>query len=262
MAGTIFQKTRMSLTLWFRAVWWVTAQENGASALGLQRILGLGQYKTALTWLHKLRRAMVRPGRDRLDELVEVDEIYVGGKASGALGRKLDKKALVAVAAEETGAGVGRVRLKRMPDDSAASLETFILEAVEPGSIVRTDGWRSYSKLQALGYLHEASVKGGDPDRIDSDFPRVRRVASLLKRWLLGTHQGAVTHKYLDYYLDEFTFRFNRRNSRSQGQLFYRLLQQAVATAPAPCPSTVTGTKIPDSATRGNGPKPIPNHNI
>ena len=113
MAGTIFQKTRMSLTLWFRAVWWVTAQENGASALGLQRILGLGQYKTALTWLHKLRRAMVRPGRDRLDELVEVDEIYVGGKASGALGRKLDKKALVAVAAEETGAGVGRVRLKR-----------------------------------------------------------------------------------------------------------------------------------------------------
>ena len=215
MAGTIFQKTRMSLTLWFRAVWWVTAQENGASALGLQRILGLGQYKTALTWLHKLRRAMVRPGRDRLDELVEVDEIYVGGKASGALGRKLDKKALVAVAAEETGAGVGRVRLKRVPDDSAASLETFILEAVEPGSIVRTDGWRSYSKLQALGYLHEASVKGGDPDRIDSDFPRVRRVASLLKRWLLGTHQGAVTHKYLDYYLDEFTFRFNRRNSRS-----------------------------------------------
>ena len=263
MAGTIFQKTRMSLTLWFRAVWWVTAQENGASALGLQRILGLGQYKTALTWLHKLRRAMVRPGRDRLNELVEVDEIYVGGKASGAPGRKLDKKALVAVAAEETGAGVGRVRLKRVPDDSAASLETFILEAVEPGSIVRTDGWRSYSKLQALGYLHEASVKGGDPDRIDSDFPRVRRVASLLKRWLLGTHQGAVTHKYLDYYLDEFTFRFNRRNSRSQGQLFYRLLQQAVATAPAPCPSTVTGTKIPDSATRGNGPKvPIPNHNI
>ena len=153
MAGTIFQKTRMSLTLWFRAVWWVTAQENGASALGLQRILGLGQYKTAWTWLHKLRRAMVRPGRDRLAEWVEVDEIYVGGKASGAPGRKLEKKALVAVAAEETGAGVGRVWLKRVPDDSAASLETFIFEAVEPGSIVRTDGWRSYSKLQALGYL-------------------------------------------------------------------------------------------------------------
>ena len=197
-AGTIFHKTRMPLALWFRAVWWVTAQKNGASALGLQRILGLGQYKTAWTWLHKLRCAMVRPGRDRLAGRVEVDEIYVGGKESGTRGRKLGKKALVAVAAEEAGSGTGRIRLQRVPDASAVSLEAFILEAVEPGSIVRTDGWSSYSKLQSLGYRHAASVTGGDPARIDSDFPRVHRVAALLKRWLLGTHQGTVRHKHLD----------------------------------------------------------------
>ena len=239
-AGTIFQDSRKPLTLWFRAVWWVTAQKNGASALGLQRILGLGHYGTAWTWLHKLRRAMVRPGRERLAGWVEVDEAYVGGKQKGAPGRKLVKQALVAIAAEEDGAGIGRIRLQRVPDASAASLEAFILEAVEPGSVIRTDGWPSYSKLHDLGYRHEASVTGGDPSKTDKYFPRVHRVASLLKRWLLGTHQGAVEHKYLDYYLDEFTFRFNRRTSRSRGMLFYRLLQQAVATAPAPRPTMMS----------------------
>ncbi len=233
-AGTIFQGTRKPLSMWLRAMWWVTEQKNGASALGLQQVLGLGHYGTAWTWLHKLRRAMVRPGRDRLGGTVEVDETYVGGKEKGARGRKLGNKALVAVAAEEAGAGTGRIRLKRVPDASAASLEAFILEAVEPGSAVRTDGWPSYSKLAARGYRHETRVTGGDPARTDREFPRVHRVASLLKRWLLGTHQGAVGHPYLDYYLDEFTFRFNRRASRSRGKLFYRLVQQAVATEPAP----------------------------
>ena len=231
-AGTIFQGTRKPLSMWFRAVWWVSVQKNGASALGLQRVLGLSHYGTAWTWLHKLRRAMVRPGRDRLGGTV--DETYVGGKEQGGRGRKLGKKALVAVAAEEAGSGVGRIRLKRVPDASAASLEAFILEAVEPGSAVRTDGWSSYARLQARGYRHETCVTGGDPARTDREFPRVHRVASLLKRWLLGTHQGAVGHSYLDYYLDEFTFRFNRRTSRSRGKLFHRLMQQAVATEPAP----------------------------
>ena len=231
-AGTIFQDSRKPLTLWFRAVWWVTTQKNGASALGLQRVLGLGQYKTAWTWLHKLRHAMVRAERDRLTGCVEVDAIYVGGKERGAPGRSRGKKALVAVAAEEAGAGIGRIRLRRVPDASAASLEAFILEAVEPGSSVRTDGWPSYSQLHALGYRHRKAVTAGDPQRLDSDFPRVHRVAALLKRWLLGTHQGAVRKRHLNRYLDEFTFRFNRRTSSSRGLLFYRLLQQAVVTAP------------------------------
>ena len=233
-AGTIFQGSRQPLTLWCRAIWWVTAQKNGASALGLQRILGLRQYRTAWTWLHKLRRAMVHPERDRLSGCVEVDEIYVGGREKGARGRSRGKKSLVAVAAEEDGDGIGRIRLRRVPDASAARLEAFILDAVEPGSRVRTDGWSSYSQLQALGYRHRKAVTGGDPKRIDKHFPRVHRVAALLKRWLLGTHQGAVGKSHLNYYLDEFTFRFNRRTSRSRGLLFYRLLQQAVVTAPAP----------------------------
>ncbi len=236
-AGTIFHRTRKPLRLWFQAAWWLTAQKNGASALGLQRLLGLGQYKTAWTWLHKLRRAMVRPGRDRLSGRVEVDETYVGGPASGAPGRRLgDRQSLVLVAAEEAGAGIGRIRLRRAADASATSLEAFIQEAVEPGSVVRTDGWPGYARLSTLGYQHEVVVTGGDEQLVSGHFPRVHRVASLLKRWLLGTHQGAVKPSYLDYYLDEFTFRFNRRTSRSRGKLFRRLLEQAVAVDPAPLP--------------------------
>ena len=243
-AGTIFEGTRKPLALWFRAMWSVTAHKNGASALGLQRILGLGQYQTAWTWLHKLRRAMVRPGRERLSGSVESDAVHVGGKEQGARGRSLGKKALVAVAVEEDGAGMGRVRLKRIPDASAASVEAFLLEAVEEGSAIRTDGWPSYARLRELGYRHDKAVTGGDPDRIERDFPRVHRVAALLKRWLLGTHQGAVEKQHLDYYLDEFTFRFNRRTSRSRGLLFYRLLQQAVATDPVPRKTILGGSSV------------------
>ena len=247
-AGTIFEGTRKPLRLWFRAMWYVTTQKHGASALGLQRVLGLGQYRTAWTWLHKLRRAMVRPGRERLVGTVEADEIYVGGKEVGARGRSLGKKAVVAVAVEENGAGMGRIRLKRVPNAAAASLEDFLLESVEPGSTIRTDGWRSYSRLQELGYRHDKAVMGGDRELVERVFPRVHRVAALLKRWLLGTHQGAVEHQHLDYYLDEFTFRFNRRTSRSRGLLFYRLLQQAVATAPVPRKAMLGGLPVQQTA--------------
>lgn len=206
--------------------------------------MGLGQYRTAWRWLHKLRRAMVRPGRERLSGTVEADEIYVGGKQAGARGRARGNKAVVAVAVEERGTGMGRVRLQRVPKATAASLEDFLLGAVEPGSTVRTDGWSSYSRLQKLGYRHDKAVMGGDRELVEEMFPRVHRVAALLKRWLLGTHQGAVKHQHLDYYLDEFTFRFNRRASRSRGLLFYRLMQQAVATAPVPRKTMLGGLPI------------------
>ncbi len=231
-AGTIFQDTRKPLTVWFKAIWWVTTQKNGASALGLQRILGLGTYYTAWTWLHKLRRAMVRPGRDRLKGRVEVDETYLGGLEEGVRGRQTEKKALVAVAAEENGAGIGRIRLRCIPDASQSSLHGFIAETVQPGSVVHTDGWEGYGGLE--GYRHEATVLRKRKESASELLPRVHRVVSLLKRWLLGTHQGAVSPEHLDYYLDEFTFRFNRRGSRSRGKLFYRLLQQAVAIDPMP----------------------------
>jgi transposase-like protein len=240
-AGTIFQDTRGPLTLWFRAIWWVTAQKNGASALGLQRILGLGSYVTAWTWLHKLRRAMVRPGRERLSGRVEMDETYIGGLEEGVRGRQTETKALVAVACEEDGRGVGRVRLGRIDNASAACLHTFIEEAIQPGSVVHTDGWEGYGGLEKKGYIHEVTVLRRRKESPAELLPRVHLVASLVKRWLLGTHQGAVSLPHLDYYLDEFTFRFNRRKSRSRGKLFYRLLQQAVAVGPVPYKSVVGG---------------------
>jgi len=234
-AGTVFQSARLPLTLWFRAMWYVTSQKNGASALGIQRILGLGSYETAWTWLHKLRRAMIRPGRERLSGLVEVDETYLGGLEEGQRGRPSGgRKALIVVAAEEAGRGIGRVRLRRIRDASAASLCPFVQEAVEPGSQVRTDGWVGYDGLAAMGYRHKASIVAKSKKRADELLPHVHRVVSLLKRWLMGTHQGAVSHDHLDYYLDEFTFRFNRRTSSSRGKLFYRLVQQAVQVAPQP----------------------------
>jgi len=199
--------------------------------LGLQRVLGLGSYKTAWAMLHKLRRAMVRPGRDRLSGVVEVDETYWGGQEEGVIGRLTHDKALIAVAAEEDGRGLGRIRLRRIADLTKATLHGFIGQSIEPDSTVRTDGLKTYRGLK--GYVHDRQVQRDQPEG-EHLMPRVHRVVSLLKRWLMGTHQGAVGHDHLDYYLDEFTFRFNRRKSRSRGKLFYRLAQQAVQVDPAP----------------------------
>jgi transposase-like protein len=241
-AGTIFDKTRTPLSTWFAAIWYVTSQKNGVSAMGLKQVLGLGSYQTAWTMLHKLRRAMVSPGRDRLSGVVEVDETYVGGTKSGVRGRQTAQKAIVVVAVElHEPRGFGRVRLRRVPDASGSSLLPFVLEAVEPGSQVRTDGWGGYNGLATQGYLHTRTVLSSSGDPAHVSMPAVHRVASLLKRWLLGTHQGSVGTDHLDRYLDEFTFRFNRRSSRSRGLLFYRLLQQAVLTDPAPYRCIVGG---------------------
>jgi transposase-like protein len=248
-AGTIFQDTRTPLPVWFRAMWWVTTQKNGASALGLQRVLGLRSYETAWAWLHKLRRAMVRPERDLLTGAVEVDESYLGGLEEGLRGRLIEDKAIIVVAAQEDGRGIGRIRMRRIPDASAASLESFLQDAVQPGSRVHTDGWLGYSGLAERGYLHEVTVIQRSQQTASELLPRVHRIFSLLKRWLMGTHQGAVSHKHLDYYLDEFTFRFNRRKSKSRGKLFFRLAQQAVSIDPVPLdaiyhPSSETKAKV------------------
>jgi transposase-like protein len=213
-------------------MWWVTTQKNGASALGLQRVLGLKEYRTAWTMLHRLRRAMVRPGRDLLTGRVEVDECYVGGLEEGLPGRLNLKKALIVVAAQEDGPGIGRIRMRQILNASAESLMPFVQDSVEAGSVIHTDGWLGYSPLESQGYVHEVTFLKGKKKTPSELMPRVHRVISLLKRWLMGTHQGAVSHKYLDYYLDEFTFRFNRRRSKSRGKLFFRLAQQAVAVDP------------------------------
>lgn len=242
-AGTIFDRTQTPLPIWFRAIWWVVTQKNGASALGLQRVLGLGSYETAWTWLHKIRRAMVRPGRDLLAGRVEVDETYLGGLEEGVHGRETFKKALVVIAAQEDGKGIGRIRMRRIPDASAGSLLPFVGSTVEAGSTIHTDGWPGYAGLEAKGYGHEITVLKRSKSSASELLPRVHRVASLLKRWILGTHQGAVSPEHLDGYLDEFVFRFNRRTSRSRGKLFYRLLQNAMEVEPAPYKEVIKGIR-------------------
>jgi transposase-like protein len=217
-AGTLFADTHLPLRLGFEALWHVTGQKSGGSALG--------------HLLHKLRRAMVRPGRERLQGIVEVDEIFIGGPRPGKRGRGAQGKVLVVVAAQQAVKGIGRIRLTRVADASARSLEPAIAAAIEVGSQVRTDDWRGYRGLERLGYRHQIARSVAEVG--DNLLPLANRVASLLKRWLLGTHQGAVSDAHLDYYLDEYTFRFNRRTSGSRGLLFLRLMQQAVDLSPVP----------------------------
>jgi len=232
-AGTIFHRTRTPLSVWFAAAWQMTSQKHGISALGLQRVLGLGSYQTAWAMLHRYRSAMVRPGRELLSGRVEADETYVGGEEPGVSGRQTDRKAIVAIAVEvRDPRGFGRARLRCVPDVSAASLVGFVCDSVKPGAVVLTDGWASYNRLPDHGYTREKVVVSSSGDPAHVSMPAVHRVAALLKRWLLGTHQGSVGTEHLDAYLNEFAFRFNRRNSRQRGMLFYRLLEQAVVTEP------------------------------
>jgi transposase-like protein len=249
-AGTIFQDTHVPLTFWFRAMWWITGSKSGISALGLQRILGLGSYETAWSLLHKLRRAMIRPGRERLVGKVEVDEAYLGAIEERTFGRGGQKKVLLVVAAEEVGRGTGRIRLRQVADASAASLHPFVEEFIEPGSVIHTDGWQGYAGLDLKGYIHEPIVLKHRKESAVELLPRVHRIISLLRRWLMGTHQGAVDRTQLNYYFDEFTFRFNRRSSRHRGKLFYRLAQQAMLTEPRPYQRLIKHSRGP----KGNAP--------
>jgi transposase-like protein len=236
-AGTIFDRTRTPLTVWFTACWHLATAKDGVSALSLKRVLEIGSYQTAWAMLHRLRSVLVRPGRERLSGTVEVDETYIGGEEpelSG--GRAKGNKVLTVIAVEvREPRGFGRCRMAPVSDASGASLEAFVTDSVEPGATVVTDGWMGYHGLPKLGYNHErrsqraARAAGDDPNQL---LPGPHRVASLAKRWLLGTHQGSVDNAHLIHYLNEFVFRFNRRQSRSRGMLFYRALQLAITHEP------------------------------
>lgn len=233
--GTIFHGTRKSLLLWFHIIWWVVAQKTGASAYNLKDFMGFGSYETAWAWLHKLRRAMVRPERDKLKGEVEVDETYIGGreKGKGKQGRGAESKTLVIVATECKGKQIGRVRFGIITEASGENLIPFIEANVEQGSTIITDGWRGYEQLsQSKIYMHEQKIISNSGKEAHELLPHVHMVDSLVKRWLNGTHQGNVSPKHLSYYLDEFAFRFNRKMSTFRGKLFYRLIQQAVTTPP------------------------------
>mgnify|MGYP001828095604 CR=1 FL=1 len=235
-AGTIFHRTRSPLPLWFAACWFVCAQMNGTSALGLQRVLGLGSYETAWSWLHKLRRAMVRPDREQLSGSIELDETNIGGVSPGGRRARYETKTAVVIAVERLHPkGLGRIRMRRIGSDRKVGVYGFAEEVIEPGSVVYTDGAPFYADLaDDLGVTHHPINLAASPNPAHEMLPAVHRVASLLKRWLAGTLHDGQSPKHLDYYLDEFTFRFNRRTSRSRGLLFHRLVQQALNTDPHP----------------------------
>ena len=232
-AGTIFHGSRLPLTSWFAAIWYVVNQKQGVSALGLQHVLEFGSYQTAWAWLHKLRRAMVLPRRELLSSVVEVDESYVGARRTGAGGRRAAGKAIVAIAVEGDQVPE-RVRMRRIPNVTKDTLTDFVLDNVARGSEVRTDGWQGYFDIGRYRFSHVVTNVSASGDPAHVALPHVHLVSSLLQRWILGTHQGAISHAQLDYYLDEFTFRFNRRRARHRGLLFYRLLEGALAAGPHP----------------------------
>jgi len=178
-----------------------------------------------------IRRAMVRPGRRPLSGEVEIDESYVAAPRSGKRGRGAAGNAIVAGAVEKRGKGCGRVRLAVIEDVGAETLKAF-LAGVAPASTAHTDGWRDYAKLDRSGYRHVASaIQGSGADAV-AQLPRAHLVFSLLKRWLLGTHHGAVSSKHLPAYLEAYTFLFNRRNAKSITHRFRRLVEQAVTGSP------------------------------
>ena len=228
-AGTVFQGTRKSLRLWFHVMWWVVSQETGCSALTLKNVMDFDSYETAWTWLQKLRRVMVRTGREMLTGSVEVDETYLGAEEEGKPGRGAEKKIPVVVGAEMHGKRIGRVRFRCIENSSAEQLLTFIHDNIEKGATVITDGWSGYNQVSAKGYNHIVHTISGSGQTADELLPNVHLIISLVKRWLMGTHQGSASEKHLQFYLDEYSFRFNRRMSTHRGKLFYRLMQLSVS---------------------------------
>ena len=229
-AGTILEKTRTPLSTWFEAAWHVTTAKNGLSAKTLERTLGV-RYRVAWTMLQRFRVAMVRSERERLSGDVEVDETLVGGVERGGKRGRGTSKAVVVIAVEVLEpSGFGRLRMQHVPDASADHLVPFVCAVVAPGATVCTDGWGGYNALPEHGYIREKTVLSSSEELAHVSMPAVHRVASLLKRWILGTHQGAVRPDHLQAYLEEFTFRFNHRASGNRGLVFRRLMEQAVAT--------------------------------
>lgn len=231
-AGTVFEGTQKPLRLWFHVIWLMMAHKTGLSARSLCDTYGFGSYQTAWGWLQKLRSVMIRRGRERLSGRVEVDETYIGGQKEGPRGRGALGKTLVLVAVEGNAEKLGRVRFRCVETIDAQTAEPFVKDYVEPGSVVITDGLGAYNGLKTAGFDHRPHVLGKDGDKARQQLDQVHLVISLVKRWLVGIHQGAVTPAHLQAYLDEFAFRFNRRLSTHRGKLFHRLIQQCVTTRP------------------------------
>ena len=243
-AGTVFEKTHTPLSVWFLSAWHFASSKQGLSALELQRTLGHADYETCWLILHKFRAALSQAERQPLSGVVEIDETFIGGverygPRSSAVkgkhqGRGMASKSIVVVACEDVGTAIGRIRLGIVPDATYPSLAQFVTANIAPGSTLRTDGFQGYKPFARNGYQHSSIPVQGSGHQAHELLPYVHRVASLLRRWLMATHQGAVDARYLQAYLDEYVFRFNRRNSTHRGLVFYRLLEACLNTGPQP----------------------------
>jgi transposase-like protein len=229
LAGTLFQDTKLPLTLWVQMIWWFVGPKNGASALALMQNFGIGSYRTSWKLLGKLRSCTVFPTRHALSGVVEVDEAFLGG---------VNNKAIIAVAAEKRGKATGRIRLTNIKSRKGAEIQHFITETIVPGSTIISDRYKGYPSIVKKGYIHRPQNKPYSWEEVDGDderlLPRVHRAVSLLKRWYYGTYQGRVDKENLQAYLDEFVFRFNRRTSGNRGLLFRRMVEAAVHATPKP----------------------------
>jgi len=228
-SGTVMHGTKKPLTFWFKAMWWFTTRKSGVNAVNLKDLLGLGSYQTAWAWLHKLRRCTIRQGREPLSGNVEVDEFFIGGQKPGKRGRGANGKVIVLTAVEKQGKKFGRIRLQVVPDCSGDVLEQFVCSNVVPGSRVVSDGWKGYNFLSQGNYTYHKIIASKINDK-SSVLPGVHRIASLVKRLILGTFQGRFGPEHLQSYLDEYVFRFNRRTSRNIGKKFMRIAQQVTSS--------------------------------
>ena len=228
-AGTMFEGSRVKLRLWYRAIWWMLNQKHGTSASGLQKGLGIKTYKTAWLLLHKIRSAMVDPKRSKLSGDIEVDEAWIGGRKHGPEYKGGKGNPIVVVAIEFKEKKLGRLRMEHIESNTTALLTRFIKNNVEQCSHIYTDEWAGYRAISVPGYSLTQTPTSTEVN--NKVLKRVHLVIALLKTWLQGTHHGRVERQHLQSYLDEFTFRFNRRNSASRGLLFKRLLENAVYTA-------------------------------
>lgn len=228
IAGTVFENSKRPLLLWFFAIFHVTNTQSGLSAKALQRLMGFGSYQTAWTWLHKIRLAMKKGRKRKLDGEVEVDETFWGSAHPGKRGRGASGKTLIGCAVEKSGKGIGRIRFSTLEDASESSLDRFLQDCLKKKTTVNSDDWRGYTDLKAKGFEH---VVQPDPDE---DLPKVHLVASLLKRWILGTHHGGIQAKHFESYLTEFAFRFNRRRAKSVCHNFQRVMEKVVTGKPRP----------------------------
>ena len=242
MAGTLFHRSHLSIKMWFRAMWCICASKSGVSALNLQHTLGLGSYNTAWLCLHKLRRAMIRPGREKLSGAVEADETYIGAPQEGKPGRGAYGKRLVFVAVELKGKRIGRICLECIPDASGQSLRFVSQKNIKSGTVVRTDGWGGYNWMgKSSSPYSRVKVNEIDEEVTECVLPKCHLFIILFKRWMGGTLQGSMGKDHLEDYLNEFVFRFNRRSSRLRGLLFRRLAEMAVVAPPNPRRSIIRG---------------------